>query len=255
MATIQVRFRFICQSGDVTFDRLHNIPSSLVNMANGDPTEQYHQLWFDTTCHIIGENEADCLAHSLRTCACGSPAVAVEVPMPFFDRRQRRAVVLVDPICGQERCRTRLQQETRHVASHFRWSIDGKPVDTDPYVFRMLLRIKECATVDGVKRCGRCKSVVYCGNAHERHVCAVHKPGCVPPYKMDENLAASATSDAVRPKSTSSQDTGGFEEIDNDDGTVYEWTYSGFFKADDGVSYGLSKEDVLAYLMSGNVDE
>jgi hypothetical protein len=103
MTTIQVAFRFICQRGAVEFDRFHNIPGSLVDIANedADVSGEYRQLWFDTTRRILGEIEADGPAHSSRTCACGSAAVTtVQLPPPFFPKPDRRVVVLINPLCG-----------------------------------------------------------------------------------------------------------------------------------------------------------
>jgi hypothetical protein len=113
-----------------------------------------------------------------------------------------------------------------------------------------------CAKVDGVKKCGRCQVVAYCGKAHQRLDWAVHKAGCVAPRKVGDNNAAPATSGSARPRPTNSGDSQGSEDKpSNDDNTVIEWSSSGIFETDDGRKYKLSKEDVLAYLMSGDGDE
>jgi hypothetical protein len=259
MTTIQVRFRFYCQLGAVKFDRFHNIPSSLVDIGDpdADPSEEYRQLWSETARRVMEESEVDCLAHSSRTCACGSPAVTTsQIPLPLLHEPERRVVVLVDPLCGHERCRTRVRQETLQVMSGFRWSDRGQPLDTDPNAFTIVSSCKVCATVVGVKKCGRCQAVAYCGKAHQRLDWAEHKAGCVPPRKVDESRAAPAPPDPVRPRSTSSQDTQGFEDEPSDDAnTVVEWSSSGVFRTDDGIQYELGKDEVLAYLMSGNHDE
>lgn len=259
MTTIQVRFRFICQRGAREFDRFHNIPGSLVDIAgeDADISDEYRQLWSDTTRRILGECEADCLAHSSRTCACGSPAVTTaQLPLPFFHKPEGLVVVLVDPLCDHERCRTRVRQETLQMAPGFRWSNNGQPLDTDSYAFTMVMCCKICAKVDGVKKCGRCQVVAYCGKAHQKLDWAVHKAGCVAPHKVDDSGAAPATSGSVRPRPTSSEDTQGFEDEPSDDAnTTFELSSSGIFRTDDGRQYEISKEEVLAYLMSENGDE
>ena len=97
--------------------------------------------------------------------------------------------------------------------------------------------------------------MAYCGKAHQRQDWAAHKAGCVPPHKVDESRAAPGTSGPVRPRSTSSRDTQGFEEPSDDTNTVFELSSSGVFETDDGIQYELSKEDVIAYLLRGNSDE
>jgi hypothetical protein len=63
-------------------------------------------------------------------------------------------------------------------------------------------------------------------------------------------------SGSARPRPTNSGDSQGSEDKpSNDDNTVIEWSSSGIFETDDGRKYKLSKEDVLAYLMSGDGDE
>lgn len=111
------------------FDRFHDIPSSLVDIADDDAdlSEEYRQLWSETARHIMEKSEADCLAHSRRTCACGSPATTTsQIPTAIFHEPERRVVVLVDPLCDHERCRTQARQETL--------------LDTDPHAFVTLIQ-------------------------------------------------------------------------------------------------------------------
>ncbi|KAK3358126.1 hypothetical protein B0T25DRAFT_540991 [Lasiosphaeria hispida] len=125
---------------------------------------------------------------------------------------------------------------------------------TDALVFTTVMCRKICAKVDGVKKCVRCQVVGYCGKAHQRLDWAVHKAGCVAPRKVDDSGAAQTAS--VRPQPISSEDTQLFEDEPSDDAnTVFELSSSAIFETDDGRKYELSKEDVLAYLMSGDGDE
>ena len=146
MTTVQVWFRFICKRGAVEFDRFHDIPGGLVRIADEDAdiNDEYRQLWSDTARQILKGSEADCLAHSSRTCACGSPAATTaQLPLPFLNRPEGRVVVLVDPLCDRERCRTRVRQETLEITSGF----------------ATVMCCKICAKVNGVKKCGRCQVV------------------------------------------------------------------------------------------------
>lgn len=224
------------------FDRFHNIALSLLDVPyeDADISDEYRQLWSDTTRRILGESEADCLAHSSRTCACGSLAVTTaQLPLPFFYKPEGRVLVLVDPLCGHERCRTRVRQET---------------LQRTPW-FTTVMCCRICATVEGVKKCGRCQIVAYCGKAHQRLDWAAHKGGCVAPRRVNDE-AAPSMSGSVRPRPTKSGDTHDSEDKpSDDDNTVMEWSSSGVFETEDGRQYELSKEDVLAYLMSGDGDE
>ncbi len=195
METVQVRFRFNCKPGTVKFDRFHSIPSRLVDIADEDAEarEEHRQLWSETARHILEESKTDCLEHSPRICACGSPAVTTgQLPLLLLYGPERRVVVLVDPLCGHERCQTRLRQESLQLMSELRGYIGGQPLDTDIHVFTPVLRCNVCAIMEGVKRCGRCQAVAYCGKSHQRQDWAAHKAGCVPPHQ-GENRADPAT--------------------------------------------------------------
>ncbi|KAH6982382.1 hypothetical protein EDB80DRAFT_736498 [Ilyonectria destructans] len=182
MATTRVRFQFICQFGAVTFERLHDIPRSLVETAseNGDPSDEYRQSWSTATRLVMDEREADCLRHSSPVCACGLPAITTsQLPMPFLDEAEPRVVVTVEPLCGQEKCRTRVRQETLRMMSGPRGP-DGSPQYTDPLVVETVMSCKVCAKAEGVKKCGRCRAVAYCGREHQKQDWPIHKPGCIP---------------------------------------------------------------------------
>lgn len=141
--------------------------------------------------------------------------------------------VLVEPLCDLERCRTRVLQETLKRTS---W-------------FTTAMGCKVCAKVDGVMKCGRCQVVAYCGKAHQKVDWAAHKAGCIAPREVNDSGAAQAGS--VRPRPTSTEDAHVFEDESSDDAeAVYEFSYSAIFEADDGTKVELTKEDVLAYLLS-----
>jgi len=89
--------------------------------------------------------------------------------------------------------------------------------------------------------------VAYYGKAHQRQDWAAHKAGYVPPHK-DECRIAPATSDP------SSREIHSFEEP-SDNNIVNKWSYSGVFETNNGIQYELSKEEVIAYLLSGNSDK
>jgi MYND finger len=260
MATIRIRFRFICQSGAVKIDRFHNIPRILFDIADkyADPSEEYRQLYSETIRRIMEESEAECLAHSDRTCACGLPAVTTsQYPLLLLHQPEHRVVILVDPLCGREKCRTRARQETDEVISGFRWSNGRQLLDTNPEAFTTILCCKVCARVQGVKRCGRCHAVGYCGKDHQRQDWKIHKAGCILLSKVDKGHTAPATSGTVRPRPNNSrQDMQGPEEEASESYNItFGVSYSGIFTTADGIQYKVSKEEVLAYLIAGNHED
>jgi len=92
------------------FDCFCDVPTSVLDIADDDANvnEEYRQLWADTSRRIMEQSEAECLEHSLRTCACGSPAVSTsQLPIPVFRVPGQRVVVMVDPLCRHMRYRTR----------------------------------------------------------------------------------------------------------------------------------------------------
>jgi len=113
------------------------LPKSLVDIADDAViSNEYRELWPTTTRGILAESEADCLAHSSRTCAYGSPAVnTAQLPLPFFHKLGGSVLVLVDPPRRHERCRTRVRQQALQIASGFRWSSNGQRLGTDPFAF------------------------------------------------------------------------------------------------------------------------
>jgi len=141
------------------------------------------------------------------------------------------------------------------MTSRFGWHDGGQPPNIDPEAFTTVMCCKICAAVEGVRRCKRCQAVAYCGKAHQRQDWPAHKAGCVSLREIDGSRGPVAA-EAVQPRSRSTQDTQGVEEEPNEDtNTLREWSSSGIFEADNGAPCEFSKEDVLAYLMSGNGDE
>jgi len=63
---------------------------------------------------------------------CGSPAVTTgQLPLLLLHGPERRVVVLVDPLCGDVRCQTRVRQESLQLMSELRPYNGGQPLNTD----------------------------------------------------------------------------------------------------------------------------
>ena len=96
-------------------------------------------MWSDTIRRVLGDSEAHCLVQSSRSCGCDSPAVTTsQVPLGIFYTPER-CVVLVDSICGRERCRTRVRQDVLQMTSRFRWPDGGQSLYADPEAFTTVM--------------------------------------------------------------------------------------------------------------------
>ena len=182
MATTRVPFQFLCQFGAVTFEHVHDLPRSLVETvgAHGHPSSESCQSWYTAIQGIMDEHEADCLRHSSPVCACGLPAITTsQMPMSFLEEASPRMVVIVEQLCGQEKCRTQARQETVRMMAGPRGP-DGSPQYTDPLVVETVMSCKVCAKAEGVRKCGRCRAVAYCGREHQKQDWPIHKAGCIP---------------------------------------------------------------------------
>lgn len=265
MSTTRVCFIFSFQSESRNFKRCFDIPSALVVIADDgahpsdDPSDEYRRLWSNTTSSILEESEAECVEHAPRTCACGAPtSTTSQIPLAFLSlpEPERFVLVIVDPLCGREKCRTLVRQKTLPAISNLHFSDRDLPAEYGLHSFTNTMSCKVCATVDGVKRCSRCQTVAYCGKAHQRQDWAVHKSGCIPAPGIKESRAASTPSSGPqisRPAGIQETFSG---EVSDDEGSVtYEWTTSGVFSTDEGIQYEVTQEEVRAFLLSGSDDD
>lgn len=261
MSTTRVYFLFAFQSESRNFERFFDIPSALVALADdgAHPSDEYRRLWSNTTTSIMEESEAECVEHAPRTCACGAPtSTTSQIPLSFLSlpEPERSVLVIVDPLCGREKCRTEVRQKTLPAISNLQFSDRDLPVEYGLGSFTKTMSCKVCATVDGVKRCSRCRTVAYCGKAHQRQDWAVHKSGCIPvPGVKESRTASTPPSGPHRARPAGVQETLSGEVSDDEGSVTYEFTTSGVFSTDEGIQYEVTQEEVLEYLLSGGDDD
>jgi hypothetical protein len=87
--------------------------------------------------------------------------------------------IFVHSVYEKERCEVQTRQKIQTIMSE---------VGQDSPIKRSwepeeILCCKICGRREGVKRCGRCKVVVYCGRDHQKKDWKLHKGICVPQEK------------------------------------------------------------------------
>ncbi|KAH8754989.1 hypothetical protein F5883DRAFT_571501 [Diaporthe sp. PMI_573] len=184
MTTTRVRFDFLCYRVRIKFDVSYDIPNRIIRA--GDDSDQARpeerQLWDAAMNSIMEQSETTCLRRaSPASCACGLPATATEYlpPMPFLDAPEPHAVVVVDPFCGDLKCRTRTRQRMLQVMSRRR-SPDGGLSGPDPGLFAELMSCRVCKKREGLRECGGCHVAGYCGQEHQEEDWPNHKAECTP---------------------------------------------------------------------------
>ncbi|KAH6974730.1 hypothetical protein EDB80DRAFT_693170 [Ilyonectria destructans] len=239
MTTTPVRFDFLCYRVGVKFDESYDIPLRIVRAGDHSDKEKTEDkpLWNAAMNNIMEHSEATCLRRaSPASCACGLLATATEYlpPMPFLDAPKPHVVAIVDLFCGNLKCRTRTRQSMLQVMSRNR-SPDGGLRGPDPGLFAELMSCRVCKKREGLRECGVCHVVGYCGQEHQEEDWPNHKAECTP--------WPTSTFDARRP----------LDEADADSDTKV--TYSAVFNvAGPGEPprfREISREEVVRRLLMG----
>lgn len=179
MATCTVHFDFFCSEAK-TLTYRHSIPSSLITntSAKGKDT-RYNELLRKTVEPIMKEHEEACRnAFQAPVCnSCGSPAnMVLQSPMSWLNGGEGEPLigVWVTPFCGKGRCETRLRQEVQE-------EMDENFQDNSGPAGQCIeiMACQVCGRTEGIKRCGRCKAIGYCGTDHQKADWKVHKMMCI----------------------------------------------------------------------------
>src|SRR5690349_111062 len=82
--------------------------------------------------------------------------------------------VWVTPYCGKGPCGTRLRQEVQE-------EIDENFQDNSGPVGQCMeiMACQVCGRTEGIKGCGRCRVIGYCGAEHQKADWKVHKMMCI----------------------------------------------------------------------------
>ncbi|RMI94950.1 hypothetical protein BHE90_017398 [Fusarium euwallaceae] len=168
MTTCSVRFDFFCGETK-TLTYRHKVPSSLITNATiaGKDT-RYNELFRKTVEPIMEKHEGACRdAFEAPVCnSCGSPAnIVLQSPMSWLNGGEGEPfiVVRVTPFCGNERCGTRLRQEVQE-------EMDENFQDNSGPAGQCIeiIACQVCGKTEGIKRCGRCRVIGYCGTEHQK---------------------------------------------------------------------------------------
>lgn len=180
MATRQVRFIFACDLNKLTY--IHNLPRSLVTVDGARNDAGYVSRFVSAIRPIMNEHQAACRAASNPRCEnCGLPTVTIlQTPMSWLHVVNDPFVnIWVDPVCGRGECETKIRQQIQSMMAEMQKAGPG-PSSTP----REVMPCNICGKAEATKRCGKCKTVAYCGQEHQKADWKVHQKSCVP--KDDE---------------------------------------------------------------------
>lgn len=181
MATRSVRFEFICENTSNKLVFHHNIPSYLITVESQylQQSPAYVNSFLNAITLIMKEHETDCRQASDPHCGkCGSPTVRIlQTPMSFLHHVDEPFVsVFVHPICEKEKCETHTRQEIQNIMAE----VVQESHTNCSWGPEEILYCKICGRREGLKRCGRCKVVAYCGRDHQKADWKLHRKACAP---------------------------------------------------------------------------
>ncbi|KAH6959925.1 hypothetical protein BKA56DRAFT_599820 [Ilyonectria sp. MPI-CAGE-AT-0026] len=178
MASCSVRFEFYCGEAQ-ELKYTHDLPRSLVSEAqDAGQTAGYNDLFVAAVLPFMKEHEAACRAASNPFCEnCGLFAMNIlQSPMSWLHRAEDPFVgIWVSSVCGKGECETRIRQEIQDTMC----AIAQEDPHRRPSTCMEILPCKVCGKTEGIKRCGRCKVVGYCGKEHQKADWKVHKKICI----------------------------------------------------------------------------
>ncbi|KAH7119203.1 hypothetical protein EDB81DRAFT_806703 [Dactylonectria macrodidyma] len=151
MATCPVRFQFSCDNIPEGLNFTHEISKSLVRpLSHARQDDSYAYRFQRAVLPFLKEHEPVCRAASNPFCGiCGSPiATVLQTPMSFLHKEG-------DPYVGVLVSGTRqaIQEEMFEVGA-------GAEARVGAVVCAV------CGKMEGIRKCGRCKAVAYCGKEH-----------------------------------------------------------------------------------------
>jgi len=178
MASCSVRFEFYCGEAQ-ELKYTHNLPRSLVSEAQAaGQNAGYNDLFVAAVLPFMKEHEAACRAASNLFCEnCGLFTMNIlQSPMSWLHMAEDPFVgIWVSSVCGKGECETRIRQEIQDTMCE----IAQEGPHRRPRTCMEILPCKVCGKTEGIKRCGRCKVVGYCGKEHQKVDWKVHKKICI----------------------------------------------------------------------------
>jgi hypothetical protein len=177
MSLCPVRVEFNCENTFNLLSYVHDLPRSLVPVDSTvlPKDSEYAVLLERAVLPILKEHEVACQAASSPQCGvCGSAteqilqtpiSIVQDIGHPFLS-------VWVHSLCSKSECETQTKNGMNRIMGRLRRQLsdemrtEGKDC-------------KVCGKSEGVKRCARCKAVVYCGIEHQKADWKTHKLFCV----------------------------------------------------------------------------
>jgi hypothetical protein len=174
MTTRAVRFQFLCDKVAEGLNFSHPVPESLITpLSKARKESSFHDRFRRAILPFMKEHEAACRAASNPICgSCGSPITAVlQTPMSYLHKAgDPHVAVIVSGVCGKVECEIETRQAIQEEMLEAGAGHESEVAGTCCVI---------CGTREQIKRCGRCKTVGYCGKDHQRADWKRHKRVCV----------------------------------------------------------------------------
>jgi hypothetical protein len=169
MSRRTVRFEFQCENARLKFN--HDIDARLIGPISLNPNHHYQSQFLKAVRPILLEHYAACLNASGPTCSeCPRPKrEALTTPMGWLHLEDDPFVnVLVSPLCEiGGKCDMQSRRETQKMMMNL-----GNEEEQE------ITACKVCYKVEGAQKCGRCRTVSYCGKDCQRSDWKRHKLVC-----------------------------------------------------------------------------
>jgi hypothetical protein len=183
MSLCAVQVEFNCENTFNQLSYIHDLPRDLVPVDSMiiPKASEYAMLFERAVLPILKEHEVACQAASSPQCGVCSSAMEkiLQTPISIIqDTGHPFLSVWVHSLCGKSECETQTKNGMdRNVDRLRRQLLDEMRSEAK--------NCSACGQSEGIKRCTRCKAVVYCGIRHQRADWKIHKMFCVPKDRED----------------------------------------------------------------------
>ena len=176
MSMCPVRIEFNCENTFNTLSYVHDLPRSLVPVdSTVIPREsEYAVLLQRAVWPILKRHEVACQAASSPQCGvCGSTTEQIlQTPISIIqDIGHPFLSVWVHSVCGKAECEALTRNGMDRIMGRLRRQFSDE-------MRSEAKGCKMCGKTEGMKRCARCKAVVYCGIENQKADWKRHKRFC-----------------------------------------------------------------------------
>jgi hypothetical protein len=165
MATRNTRLQFL--AGSHLWSHTHNVPVALFDFSN---PQKYQKAFRDAIIPITTLYEDECLLRMGDQCrVCAAPHASMQfIPMSMLnDPKDPHILVNVVPACEKSACKRKI------TAAYIKFSTNAGALDGS-----CGSACEICNKTEDLKRCVRCRAVLYCNKEHQKEDWKKHKMIC-----------------------------------------------------------------------------